>query len=136
MSGNATIELIVQAPSYGIGGGLNNQAQVTAIESESNTGNNSATENTQLVSNAARLCYVVSDDTNELIEFDTSGIENVIGSTVATGIEAIAFNSTDGLLYAADSGRFGRLTPVPALSLILATLAPAPAVRATLISIT
>ncbi|MGI9290814.1 MAG: choice-of-anchor Q domain-containing protein [Gammaproteobacteria bacterium] len=107
---SVTVELTVRAPSFGIGGGLNNTASVVANESETNTANNSASENTQLVSNTARLCYVVADGGNRLIEFDTSGSETDIGSTnPATNIEAIAYHSGNSNLYAANAGQFGTL---------------------------
>jgi len=111
-SSGATVELIIQAP--GFGATLTTNASVVGNESDPNSGNNTAAENTTVVTNTDRLCYLVADGGNLLTEIDTADFnpatnETTIGSVGVFNIEAIAFNSATGVLYAANAGQFGSL---------------------------
>lgn len=109
---SATVELIVSAPSFGAS--LSNSASVTGNESDPNSSNNSDTETTTVVTNANRLCYLVADGNDVLTRINTADFnpatnETTIGPAGVNDIEAIAFNSANGILYAANLGQFGSM---------------------------
>ena len=109
---SATVEMIVMAPGFATT--LTNNASATGNESDPNAGNNSASENTTVVTNSDRLCYLVADGGNILTEIDTADFnpatnETTIGSVGVSSIEAITYNSATGVLYAANAGQFGSL---------------------------
>jgi uncharacterized repeat protein (TIGR01451 family) len=58
------------------------------------------------------LCYLVADNTGNNTDFLSSldgAQEQFIGQTGTTYVEAVSFDPNSGVLYAADSGRFGSL---------------------------
>ena len=65
---SATVELIVRAPVFATT--LTNTATVSGAPSDPIAGNNTASENTTVVTNTDRLCYAVADGGNLLTEID------------------------------------------------------------------
>lgn len=125
-STNATINVTVTAP---VGTGtITNTATVSGNESDPIGGNNTSNESTTVQNlNVNQLCYLVADagggnGGNDLFtridtaDFDPATNETNFGTGTGTNtIEAIAFNSATGVLYAADSGRLGTLSTASGL---------------------
>ena len=120
---SATINIAVTAPVTT--GTITNSATINGNEIDPIAGNNTATENTVVQNlNVNQLCYLVADGGggnggNDLFtridtaDFDPATNETNIGSGTGTNtIEAIAFNSATGTVYAADAGRLGILSTV------------------------
>ncbi len=122
----ASINIALTSP---VGTGtIANNATVTGNESDPVAGNNSASETTVVQNlNVNQLCYLVADagggnGGNDLFtridtaDFDPATNETSIGTGTGTStIEAIAFNSATGVIYAADAGRLGTLSTVSGL---------------------
>ena len=122
----ASINIALTSP---VGTGtIANNATVTGNESDPVAGNNSASETTVVQNlNVNQLCYLVADagggnGGNDLFtridtaDFDPATNETSIGTGPGTStIEAIAFNSAPGVIYAADAGRLGTLSTVSGL---------------------
>lgn len=117
---NATVEIIVTAPPNA--GIITNTASISASSDDLNASNDSVSENTTVQNlNINQLCYLVADNGgggggNDLltaidtVDFDPATNETSIGIGTGTDrIEAIAWNSATGVLYAADAGRLGTL---------------------------
>ena len=117
---NATVDIIVTAPASA--GSITNNAVVSTSASDSDTANDSASETTTVQNlNVNQLCYLVADaggggGGNDLLtridtaDFDPLTNETNIGIGTGTNtIEAIAWNSATGVLYAANAGRLGTL---------------------------
>lgn len=123
---NATMNIAVTAPVAA--GTITNSATVSGNETDPIPGNNTSTENTVVQNlNINQLCYLVADSGggnggNDLFtridtaDFDPATNETSIGSGTGTSsIEAIAFNSSTGVIYAANAGRLGTLSTVSGL---------------------
>ncbi len=120
---NATINIALTAPvSIGT---ITNSANISGNETDPIAGNNTSDENTVVQNlNVNQLCYLVADSGggnggNDLFtridtaDFDPATNETNIGSGTGTNtIEAIAFNSATGIVYAADAGRLGTISTV------------------------
>ena len=117
---NATVDIIVTAPPSA--GSITNNAVVSTSASDSDTANDSASETTTVQNlNVNQLCYLVADagggnGGNDLLtridtaDFDPLTNETSIGTGTGTNrIEAIAWNSSTGVLYGANAGRLGTL---------------------------
>ena len=121
-SGNdATIDILVTAPSSA--GSITNNASVAASSDDLNAANNTSSENTTVQNlNVNQLCYLVADagggnGGNDLLtqidtaDFNPATNETNIGTGTGTNaIEAIAWNSSTGVLYAANAGQLGTLS--------------------------
>lgn len=113
------VNIIVTAP---VSGTFTNTASVSANELDIDLGNNTATETTTVTSNIQQLCYLVADSgggaggNDQLTEVDTaifdpdSNETNIGAGTGTNNIEAIAWNSSTQVLYAADANRLGVLS--------------------------
>jgi uncharacterized repeat protein (TIGR01451 family) len=117
---NATVNIVVAAPF--VTGTITNTATVSSVEVDPQPGDNTSTENTVVQNlNVNQLCYLVADSGggnggNDLFtridtaDFNPATNETNIGSGTGTNsIEAIAFNSANGLVYAANANRLGVL---------------------------
>ncbi len=117
---NATINVAVTSPVTI--GTITNAATVNGNETDPIAGNNTSTENTIVQNlNVNQLCYLVADSGggnggNDLFtridtaDFDPATNETSIGTGTGTStIEAIAFNSANGIVYAANANRLGTL---------------------------
>lgn len=120
-SSNATINIAVTAPV--VTGTITNNATVSGNEADPIPGNNTSNENTVVQNlNVNQLCYLVADSGggnggNDLFtsidtaDFDPATNETSIGTGTGTDrIEAIAFNSSTGVIYAADREQLGTLS--------------------------
>lgn len=120
-SENATINIVVTSPFFT--GSIVNTAVVSGNESDPVNGNNSSSETTVVQNlNVNQLCYLVADagggnGGNDLFtsidtaDFDAATNETNYGTGTGTSsIEAIAFNSATGVVYAADGGQLGTLS--------------------------
>ncbi len=120
---NATINVAVTAPV--VAGTITNSATVSGNETDPFLGNNTDNETTTVQNlNVNQLCYLVADNGggnggNDLFtRIDTADFNPVTNETnIGTGtgtntIEAIAFNSSTGVVYAADAGQLGTLSTV------------------------
>lgn len=118
---NATVNIIVYAPSTT--GTITNTADVSTSANDSNASNDNASENTTVNNlNVDQLCYLVADGGggaggNDLLtridtaDFNPSTNETSIGGGTGTSsIEAIAWNSASGILYAANAGQLGTVS--------------------------
>ena len=118
---NATVDIIVIAPPSA--GSITNNASVSASTDDFDPANDSASETTTVQNlNVNQLCYLVADagggggGNDRLTQIDTADFDPLTNETnigIGTGtnrIEAIAWNSATGVLYAADSGRLGTLS--------------------------
>ena len=113
------VNIIVTAP---VSGTLTNTASVSANELDVDSANNTATETTTVTSNIQQLCYLVADSgggaggDDLLTEVDTaifdpgSNETNIGTGTATSNIEAIAWNSSTQVLYAANANRLGVLS--------------------------
>jgi uncharacterized repeat protein (TIGR01451 family) len=121
---NATINIGLTAPV--VTGTITNSATVSGNEVDPVAANNTSSENTVVQNlNINQLCYLVADDgpggNNLFTRIDTADFnpltnETNIGSGTGTGsIEAIAFNSITGVVYAANGGRLGTLSTTSGL---------------------
>ncbi|MCP5089305.1 MAG: DUF11 domain-containing protein [Gammaproteobacteria bacterium] len=121
---NATINIVVTAPVAA--GTITNSATVSGNETDPFLGNNTDNETTTVQNlNVNQLCYLVADagpggqnlfTRIDTADFDPATNETNIGSGTGTGsIEAIAFNSSTGAVYAANGGRLGTLSTVSGL---------------------
>lgn len=120
-SSNATINVVVTAPV--VTATITNSATVSGNETDPVPGNNTSNENTVVQNlNVNQLCYLVADSGggnggNDLFtridtaDFNPVTNETSIGAGTGTDrIEAIAFNSSNGVIYAADRERLGTLS--------------------------
>ena len=118
---DATVDIIVTAPPST--GSITNNASVSASSNDSNAANDNASENTTVQNlNVNQLCYLVADaggsgGGNDLLtQIDTADFNPLTNETnigIGTGtdrIEAIAWNSSTGVLYGANAGRLGTLS--------------------------
>ncbi|MBT8066755.1 MAG: DUF11 domain-containing protein [Gammaproteobacteria bacterium] len=118
---NATVNIVVTAPF--VTGTITNTATVSSVEIDPVPGDNTSTESTVVQNlNVNQLCYLVADSGggnggNDLFtridtaDFNPATNETNIGSGTGTNtIEAIAFNSANGLVYAANANRLGVLS--------------------------
>jgi len=119
----ATINIVVTAPF--VTGTISNSATVSSIEVDPIPADNTSTENTLVQNlNVNQLCYLVADSGggnggNDLFtsidtaDFNPATNETSIGTGTGTStIEAIAFNSASGVVYAANANRLGVLNLV------------------------
>jgi uncharacterized repeat protein (TIGR01451 family) len=117
---NATVGILVNAPFST--GSITNNASVSTTATDSNPANDNASEDTTVQNfNVNQLCYLVADaggggGGNDLLtRIDTADFDPVTNETnigIGTGtnsIEAIAWNSATGVLYAANAGQLGTL---------------------------
>ncbi len=122
-SSNATINIAVTAPV--VTGTMTNSATVSGNEIDPVSSNNASNENTVVQNlNVNQLCYLVADagggnGGNDLFtridtaDFNPATNETSIGTGTGTNsIEAIAFNSSTGTVYAANANRLGVLNLV------------------------
>lgn len=118
---SATINIAVTAPVTT--GTITHSAMISGNEVDPISGNNSSDETTIVQNlNVNQLCYLVADigggnGGNDLFtrvdtaDFDPATNETSIGSGTGTStIEAIAFNSATGVVYAADQDQLGVLS--------------------------
>ncbi|MGI9238980.1 MAG: hypothetical protein ACR2QZ_16390, partial [Woeseiaceae bacterium] len=118
---NATVNIVLTAPF--VTGTITNTATVSSVEVDPNPGDNTSTENTFVQNlNVNQLCYLVADSGggnggNDLFtsidtaDFNPATNETNIGTGTGTSaIEAIAFNSATGVVYAANADRLGVLS--------------------------
>jgi len=123
---NATINIALTAPV--VTGAITNSATVTGNEVDPAAANNSSDENTIVQNlNLNQLCYLVADSGggnggNDLFtgidtaDFNPATNETNYGTGTGTNsIEAIAFNSATGVVYAANAGRLGTLSTASGL---------------------
>ncbi len=129
----ATINIALTAPIST--GTITNTATVTGNEVDPFAGNDTSIEDTTVQNlNVNQLCYLVADNGgggggNDLFTIvDTADFDPVTNETnigIGTGtnaIEAIAFNSATGVVYAANAGQLGILDTTTGVFLAL----PAP----------
>ena len=89
---------------------INNTATISASTPDSLTSDNSDTETTTIGGNTDQLCYVFSDTNNSLSLYDTAlGTVTDYAANGTSGIEAIAWDSENSILYGADAGQLGIL---------------------------
>ncbi len=125
---NATINIALTAPV--VTGTITNSATVSGNEIDPIAANNTSDEDTLVQNlNVNQLCYLVADSGggnggNDLFtridtaNFDPTTNETNIGTGTGTNsIEAIAFNSASGVVYAANAGQLGTLSTVSGLFL-------------------
>lgn len=118
--GSATINIALTAPF--VAGPINNTATVSGSEIDPVAGNNIAVESTTVQNlNVNQLCYLVADSGgggggNDLFtrvdtaDFNPATNETSIGiGTGTSSIEAIAYHSATGVIYAANAGRLGTI---------------------------
>ena len=110
---NATVNIVLTAPFTT--GTINNSATVSANETDPIPANNASIENTTVLNlNVNQLCYLVADGNDLFTRIDTADFnpatnETTIGNTGVANIEAIAYNSATGVVYAANGGQLGTL---------------------------
>lgn len=117
---NATVNIVVTAPF--VTGTITNTATVSSAEIDPAPGDNTSVESTVVQNlNVNQLCYLVADSGggnggNDLFtridtaDFNPATNETSIGTGTGTNtIEAIAFNSANGQVYAANANRLGTL---------------------------
>ncbi len=117
---SATINIAVTAPF--VTGTITNNATISGNETDPIGGNNASAESTTVQNlNVNQLCYLVADagggnGGNDLFtrvdtaDFNPATNETSIGTGTGTStIEAIAFNSATGVVYAANANRLGTL---------------------------
>ena len=116
---SAQVNIIVSALTAG---SVTNTAIATANEVDANPVNNTSVEVTTVTGNIQQLCYLVADNgggnggDDLLTQTDTSDFnpttnETNIGSGTGTNsIEAIAWNSSTQVLFAANANRLGTLS--------------------------
>ncbi len=117
---SATINIAVTAPFAT--GTITNNATISGNETDPINGNNASAESTTVQNlNVNQLCYLVADagggnGGNDLFtqvdtaDFNPATNETSIGTGTGTNaIEAIAFNSATGVVYAANANRLGTL---------------------------
>ncbi|MGB5489298.1 MAG: hypothetical protein WBM76_00585 [Woeseiaceae bacterium] len=117
---NATVNIALTAPV--VTGTMTNTATVSSLEIDPAPGDNTSSENTTVQNlNVNQLCYLVADSGggsggNDLFtridtaDFNPATNETSIGTGTGTSsIEAIAFNSATGVVYAANANRLGVL---------------------------
>lgn len=122
----ASINIVVAAPV--VSGSITNSAVVSGIELDPIAANNTSNENTTVQNlNINQLCYLVADagggnGGNDLFtridtaDFNPATNETNFGTGTGTNsIEAIAFNSATGVVYAANAGRLGTLSTASGL---------------------
>lgn len=114
-----TVNIVVTAPADP--GDITNTASVTSDTADGVPGNNSDSETTTINNNVNQLCYAVADagggnGGNDLLTIiDTSDFNNATNETnVGTGtgtngIEAIAWDPINEILYAADADELGTI---------------------------
>lgn len=120
--GGATAEVNIAVTAPFSVGTITNSALVSGNETDPIPANNSSTETTTVQNlNVNQLCYLVADagggnGGNDLFtridtaDFDPATNETNIGTGTGTNtIEAIAFNSASGIVYAANANRLGTL---------------------------
>lgn len=119
-SATATINIALTAPVST--GTITNTAVVAGNEIDPIAGNNTSNENTTVQNlNVNQLCYLVADAGNLFTMIDTADFnpatnETNIGTGTGVGsIEAIAYNSATGAVYAANAGQFGTLNTTTGL---------------------
>ena len=125
-SANTTINVTVTAPVST--GTITNSAIVSGNELDPIAGNNTSVESTTVQNlNTNQLCYLVADSGggnggNDLFtridtaDFDPATNETNFGTGTGTSsIEAIAFNSATGVVYAANGGQLGTLSTATGL---------------------
>jgi uncharacterized repeat protein (TIGR01451 family) len=118
---NATVNIALTAPF--VTGTMTNTATVSSLETDPAPGDNTSSENTTVQNlNVNQLCYLVADSGggnggNDLFtridtaDFNPATNETSIGTGTGTSsIEAIAFNSATGVVYAANANRLGVLS--------------------------
>jgi uncharacterized repeat protein (TIGR01451 family) len=123
---SAGINIAVSAPFSA--GPISNSAAVSGNEVDPITANNASIENTTVQNlNVNQLCYLVADSGggnggNDLFtridtaDFNPATNETNFGTGTGTNsIEAIAFNSATGVIFAANSGRLGTLNTTSGL---------------------
>ena len=123
---SATINIAVTAPF--VTGTITNTAVVSSNEIDPLPANNTSNESTVVQNlNVNQLCYLVADSGggnggNDLFtrvdtaDFNPATNETNYGTGTGTDrIEAIAFNSATGTVYAANAGRLGTLSTVTGL---------------------
>lgn len=117
---NATVNIALTAPFTT--GTISNVATVSGNEVDPIPANDSSSENTFVQNlNINQLCYLVADSNNLFTRIDTADFnpatnETNIGSGTGVGnIEAIAYNSATGVVYAADGGQLGTLNTTTGL---------------------
>lgn len=116
----ATINIVVTAPF--VTGTISNSATVSSVEVDPVPADNTSTESTVVQNlNVNQLCYLVADSGggnggNDLFtsidtaDFNPATNETNIGTGTGTSaIEAIAFNSASGVVFAANANRLGIL---------------------------
>jgi uncharacterized repeat protein (TIGR01451 family) len=112
-TGSATINIALTAPFTT--GSISNSATVSASETDPIPTNNASSEDTTVQNlNVNQLCYLVADGNNIFTRIDTADFnpatnETTIGGTGVGNIEAIAYNSASGVVYAANANRLGTL---------------------------
>ncbi|MGB5257548.1 MAG: DUF11 domain-containing protein, partial [Woeseiaceae bacterium] len=117
---NATVNIVATAPF--VTGTITNTATVSSAEVDPVPGDNTSVESTTVQNlNVNQLCYLVADSGggnggNDLFtridtaDFNPATNETNIGAGTGTNsIEAIAFNSATGVVYAANANRLGVL---------------------------
>ncbi|MDH3748273.1 MAG: DUF11 domain-containing protein [Gammaproteobacteria bacterium] len=122
----ATINIALTAPV--VTGLITNKAVISGNEIDPFAGNNTSNENTTVQNlNVNQLCYLVADagggnGGNDLFtridtaDFNPATNETNFGTGTGTNaIEAIAFNSATGVVYAANAGRLGTLSTATGL---------------------
>ncbi len=122
----ATVNIALTAPFST--GTITNNATVSGNEIDPIAGNNASSENTTVQNlNVSQLCYLVADaggggGGNDLFTvIDTADFNPATNETnfgIGTGtntIEAIAYNSATGVVYAANAGQLGTLSTTTGL---------------------
>lgn len=123
---NATINIAMTAPF--VTGTISNTASVSGNQTDPFPVNNTSIETTTVRNlNVNQLCYLVADagggnGGNDLFtridtaDFNPATNETNFGSGTGTNsIEAIAFNSATGVVYAANAGQLGTLSTASGL---------------------
>ena len=123
---NATVNIALTAPFTT--GTITNTAVASGNETDPLAGNNTSNENTTVQNlNVNQLCYMVADNGgggggNDLFTaIDTADFSPVTNETNfgigtgTSGIEAIAYNSATGVVYAANVGQLGTLSTATGL---------------------
>jgi uncharacterized repeat protein (TIGR01451 family) len=123
---NATVNIALTAPI--VTGAITNSASVSGNETDPIAANNTDAETTIVQNlNVNQLCYLVADSgggnggndlftTIDTADFNPATNETSIGSGTGTNaIEAIAFNSATGVVFAADANRLGTLNATSGL---------------------
>ena len=110
---SATVNIVLTSPFTT--GTISNSAAVAGNETDPIPANNASSESTTVQNlNVNQLCYLVADSNNLFTRIDTANFnpatnETTIGGTGVPNIEAIAYNSATGVVYAANAGQLGTL---------------------------